>query len=230
MTIYQPRSPGETRATWETTGKGLIELAQWIADMADIIQLDPHADDLPFAPSEDACRWCRARSICPAYAGQLLDVAPPAVREAVTPKKNAPAVVHLAKPDALPVEQIAQIVAVRTKLKKWLDEVADYATEMHPTRPIPGYKLVATQGHRKWSDEAEVERIARKYLATNEIFTVKLASPAQLEEKLKGKAITPRMLEKLEALTVRPEASPALVPESDKRPSINPMEDLKLLS
>lgn len=88
--------------------------------------------------------------------------------------------------------------------------------------PTPGFKAVATEGDRRWSDEEAVEAFCREKdrVKAADLFNTKLKSPAQLEQ-----VVGTRNWAKLQQFVERPEGAPALVPESDKRPAlINAMD------
>ena len=79
--------------------------------------------------------------------------------------------------------------------------------------PIDGFKLVTGRTYRKWSDdEAAIHAMA---LYTNEsVMSRKPISPS------KAIAMLGEKCDDVNALIVKPEGKPTLVPESDKRPAV----------
>ena len=75
---------------------------------------------------------------------------------------------------------------------------------------VPGYKLVASATHRKWTAaEPVVEKFLRA-IGVEDPFTHKLMSPAQAEKAL-GKRVKTTSLPD----TYKPPGKPALAPASD---------------
>ena len=117
-------------------------------------------------------------------------------------------------PEVLSNEEIAALLPHLATIKSWCDSVARHAEKLALSGvPIEGYKLVTSRTNRKWADEQEAIRVMG--MLTNEpVYSRKPISPS--------KAIT--MLGKncdgVNALIVKPEGKPTLVPVSDKRPAL----------
>lgn len=116
--------------------------------------------------------------------------------------------------EVLSNEEIAGLLPHLATIKSWCDSVARHAEKLALSGvPIEGYKLVTSRTNRKWADEQEAIRVMG--MLTNEpVYSRKPISPS--------KAIT--MLGKncdgVNALIVKPEGKPTLVPVSDKRPAL----------
>ena len=116
--------------------------------------------------------------------------------------------------EKLSAEEIAAVLPNLAMIKSWCDSVARHAEKLALTGvPIEGYKLVTSRTNRKWADEQEAIRVMG--MLTNEpVYSRKPISPS--------KAIT--MLGKecddVNALIVKPEGRPTLVPVSDRRPAL----------
>ena len=116
--------------------------------------------------------------------------------------------------EVLSNEEIAGLLPHLATIKSWCDSVARHAEKLALSGvPIEGYKLVTSRTNRKWADEQEAIRVTG--MLTNEpVYSRKPISPS--------KAIT--MLGKncdgVNALIVKPEGKPTLVPVSDKRPAL----------
>ena len=117
-------------------------------------------------------------------------------------------------PEVLSNEEIADLLPQLGMIKNWCDSVSRHAEKLALSGvPIEGFKLVTSRTHRKWADEQEAIRVMG--MLTNEpVYSRKPISPS--------KAIT--MLGKncdgVNALIVKPEGKPTLVPVSDKRPAL----------
>ena len=117
-------------------------------------------------------------------------------------------------PEVLSNEEIAALLPHLATIKSWCDSVARHAEKLALSGvPIEGYKLVTSRTNRRWADEQEAIRVMG--MLTNEpVYSRKPISPS--------KAIT--MLGKncdgVNALIVKPEGKPTLVPVSDKRPAL----------
>ena len=120
----------------------------------------------PFAQG-DHCRWCSAKPICPLMTGAVER----ALQQQVT---------------ALPAQQISDYLAVADTLESWISDLRALAMQMMENgAKLPGYKLVAKRGTRKWIDEARAKAALMAHLPESEVVDVSLISPAQAEKKLK---------------------------------------------
>jgi hypothetical protein len=141
------------------------------------------------------CRWCAAKPTCPMVTG--------AVERA---RK-----VDLIRLDA---EQIGEYLTQAELLQSWIDDLQALALEMlEKNVKVPGWKLVAKRGTRKWVDEKEA---ARSLTALGiEPTTVGVVSPAQAEKLLKVKKQNLP-----EGLVVSVSSGDTLAAESDPRPAV----------
>ena len=116
--------------------------------------------------------------------------------------------------ETLTAEDIAKILPHLSTIKNWCDAVAAKAEALALAgTPIDGYKLVTGRTYRKLSDdEAAIHAMA---LYTNEpVMSRKPISPS------KAIAMLGEKCDDVNALIVKPEGKPTLVPESDKRPAV----------
>lgn len=125
--------------------------------------------------------------------------------------------------ERLSTEELAAILPNLATIKNWCDAVASHAEKLALSGvAIEGYKLVTSRTNRKWADEQEAIRVMG--MLTNEpVYSRKPISPS--------KAIT--MLGKecddVNALIVKPEGKPTLVPVSDRRPAIEATDCFKAI-
>ena len=169
-------------------------------------------------PTEDICRFCKAKAKCPVLASQVAETvdADFEVLDKTEPAKPAELIVptdpqHLAKAwRYLPV------------IRMWCDAVeASIYSRMQAGETIEGYKLVAGRaGPRKWSDAKAAEEIVRKALTVAQAYDRKVISPTIAEKYHKSGEIGPKHWAQLEALITRSEGKPIVVADTDPRPSL----------
>lgn len=121
--------------------------------------------------------------------------------------------------NSLKPKDLADILAEKDRITKWLDAVEYYATQqvLDGKLEIPGYKVVAGRSNRKITDAEAAEKALRKAkFLKKDITETKLLSITKLE-KLVGEDT---FSDVLGSLIVKPEGKPALVPDSDPRPAM----------
>jgi len=141
------------------------------------------------------CRWCAAKPTCPAMTG--------AVDRALK--------VQL---DALDDNTLGAYAANAVLLQGWIDDLnALVQTKIEKGYKIPGWKLVAKRGTRKWADQGKAAD-ALNALGVDPM-KLEIVSPAQAEKLLKAKKQNLP-----EGLTVSVSSGDTLAPESDPRPAV----------
>lgn len=157
----------------------------------------------------DHCRFCLAQPKCPRLHEQAVALAQAEFDDGFLPPE----------PEGLSEEQIGQILAKADVFKGWINSVQAYAQrKLEQGGAVPGYKLVAKRAQRKWqSDDDAIDLLNSMGLEDDDIFTRKLISPAQAEEKLgKKKAIKDRLAEVIVAVS----SGNTIASLSDKRPAV----------
>ena len=140
----------------------------------------------------DHCRWCTAKPTCPMMTG--------AADRAVKVKF-----------DALDKAQIAIYLQQADMLDGWIADLRELAQRaLDNGQVIPGYKLVAKRGTRKWLDESKA-RAALIEAGLKDPDVTTLVSPAVAEKKLKRLP---------EGLTVSVSSGNTMAPDSDPRPAV----------
>ena len=182
-------------------------------------------DSLPpseFTPGEKQCRFCRGAAVCAARAQHHLNTIADDFVDL-----DQPLLPQLDNPPArLSNEQLAEVYALLETIESWCKtERSSVNNELTAGHVVPGYKLVeGNGGNRTWSDATEAEALLKSFrLKQDQIYSLKLVSPTQAEKVLKKES--PRRWKKLQALITRPEGKPIVVPETDNRPSLNPVND-----
>ena len=138
------------------------------------------------------CRFCPAKPTCPAMTG--------AVDRALKVKL-----------DAIDDEMLGKYASNAVLLQGWIDDLnALVQTKIEKGATIPGWKMVAKRGTRKWADPKAAPD-ALKALGIDPI-KQELVSPAQAEKLLKKNLP--------EGLTVSVSSGDTLAPESDPRPAV----------
>lgn len=200
MTIYQPRR--QNISTWSLS---VTDLKHW-ADQ----ELRTKAQ-LAFEGKGDACpgEWCifcKASVKCRARAEEKLRLAE----------------YEFAQPPLLSDAEIEAILGKLDDLTRWAEEIKAYAQDaaINHGKQWNGYKVVEGRSIRKYlSEEAVIE--AANAAGYQDIFK-KTLLPITEMEKLMGKK---HFADILGTLVIKPAGKPTLVPISDKRPAITPVNN-----
>lgn len=205
MTVYQPRI--NNIASFEMS---VNDLSAW-ADS----HLAPRAR-LAFSGNGDYaagehCRFCKARNQCKTLMDYNMEAAKQAFKD----------------PNELVDADIVGVLERAADLKVWLTGIQQYALDLaiKDGKNWPGFKVVAGRSNRRYLDEKSIMKILKdeKTPRKRYIAPTKLVGITALEKNL-----GPTEVEKLVgSLIIKPEGSPTLVPESDKRPAINSAEAAK---
>ena len=144
----------------------------------------------------DHCRFCPAKPTCPAMTG--------AVDRALKVKL-----------DAIDDDMLGVYAANAVLLQGWIDSINELVqTKIEKGYKIPGWKLVAKRGTRKWVDEDKAAK-ALNGLGINPIHRA-VVSPAQAEKLLRTQMGTNLP----DGLTVSVSSGDTLAPDSDPRPAV----------
>ena len=195
LTIVQPRL--KHLSTWEIS---VEDLKKWAKE-----ELEPKARMALAGEGEfragDHCRFCKARFTCRARAEEYLKLAR----------------MEFAEPALLSDDEIAEVLLKADTLKKWAEEIYAYAQNEAVVnhRQWPGFKLVLGKSNRKYTDENEAAKAAKKAGYTD-IYKTSLIGITDME-KLMGKK---KFSEILGSLVYKPEGKVTLVPELDKREAV----------
>mgnify|MGYP002361616799 CR=1 FL=1 len=159
------------------------------------------------------CKFCAASVICPEQTAKALQAAKIAFDEPLV--DNMP---RFPEVRDLTPDQISMIMQKADILESWINEVRAYAEDvLNRGGNVPGFKLVEKRGSRKWSNPLEVEKDAADAFGSK-AYSRELLSPAQME-KVAGKDwVSPRTVTVSSGLT--------MVDEGDKRPAVNPTQNI----
>lgn len=201
MTIVQPRLDSVSTDVMKV--EELLEWAETIVKPAAKLAFEGKGE----FKAGSHCRWCKIKGSCRARAEQNMKVLEHEFQD----------------PAQLSLEEIGQILHVAQQLKEWAKDVEDYAFEQAKAgHKVPGWKLVEGRSTRKIADEdALLKALEEAGFPADSVTETKLLGISKLEKIVKKK-----QLEEIAGdLITKPPGKPTLVPETDRRPEINSIED-----
>lgn len=166
------------------------------------------------------CTFCPAEGICPAREKKALEVASAFFTDAG--KVEIPN-----QPSDLDPARIATVLDGADDLQNWLNAVRALGTRLAQTgTTIPGYFLTDRIGNRKFKGEYPAEQLEKIGLTKDEIYTLAMRSPAQMEKTLGAKRMREVGKDKFDALIHRPITGQSLVSaaKSTKKPTASQAE------
>lgn len=198
LAVLQPRSPEPVKLERLTRQQLRDRAGLYRPAIAAALQ-----PDAALVPGE----WC-ADTYCPA-AG---------VCRALHERTAALAQLALRGPVHLTAAELADVLRGAKLVRKALDAAQAHALgQLAFGLPVPGFKRVMAEGHRKWNDEVQAAGILRA-LGLDPWKRV-LLSPNQAEVALgeKSGALTP--------YAPKAKGQPALAPQDDPRPALEPDDE-----
>ena len=227
--IVQPRL--DSHSEWEQPaalfreGSVFIENAHKQAARALALLNGAAVTDRDYQLCEEACRFCRAKAVCPKQVEKINELVDEAFSVSVVDglTGDSPVAVR-AKYDSIPVPADAPSLA---KAYGWLDAIEEWCEAVREEalkrlkegKEVPGYKLVAGRaGPRKWANEREAEAALVGYLNRDEAYERKLISPTTAEKLHKNGRIKAAKWKKLQPLISRSAPKPTIAPTDDPRP------------
>jgi hypothetical protein len=185
-----------------------VQLLKWRDEIAEPAAALAVTDDAPFGPSDTACRFCPARGQCKAQMQFVVQ------RDFGTDDL-----------DLMGGDDYAKALKILPLVRAWAAAVEEKALERVYSKgeEIPGWKTVLSGGIRKIPDElAAIEKLVAAGYDRDKIVRppeVKIRTLGDLEKVVRvGKKVVLEQV--LGDLLKKPEGKPALVPESDGRPSV----------
>jgi hypothetical protein len=157
------------------------ELDKWRFEVLAPAVEETISDAPRYNPSESACQWCPAKTICSAQKASFDVVA--AQPDITALKKDDVKEVML----SLTPQQISDILDRAPMVEKFIDAVRDHAMSAMEKdgMVVPGWQLQPKRASRKWIDP-EVARVAlvEAGLTGLQIFETELITPAAAEKLL----------------------------------------------
>ncbi|QRG66951.1 DUF2800 domain-containing protein [Brevibacillus choshinensis] len=202
MTIVHPRLDDISTDILQ-----IEELVEWAESVVKPAAALAYAGEGEFKAGSH-CRWCKVKATCRARADENLKALAYEFRD----------------PSLMDNEEIGSILYITEQLKSWAKDVEEYAFEQAKRgNKIPQWKLVEGRSNRVITDKAA----ARLALEATGLETEKYLKPQELLgigdlEKYIGKK---ELAAVLAGLVIKPPGKPVLVPESDKRPELNSIEE-----
>lgn len=222
LIISQPRLHHVSE--WVVDIDTLNAFAKRVTNTAKLINSLDVTSDLTelFAPSTDACRYCKANTECKALAEYNIKT----VSDDFETLDDAYTVSD-AKYDS---DTLAKVYERIDLLKEWIKAVEQSTyTKLINGESVGDLKLVQGRGGaRKWSDATEAETTLKSMrLKVDEMYDKKIISPTTAEKLAKAGVLGDTQWEKLQAYIVKPDGKPSIAAGNDPRPalSFNTVED-----
>lgn len=204
LVIHQPRL--NHLSEWDCSVSALLAFAAE-AKLAAMLAMSPESvkPEHLYNPSEDACRFCKAKAICPALRKNVLD--------------SFEAVEH---PAAVEDNDLLGELGGKVDLiEGWCKAIrGKIESELFAGSPVPGWKLVeGKRGNRQWGSKEEAEAAMKAMrLRTEEMYDFSVISPTTAAKRLEKDR--PRLWARLKQLITQSEGRPSVAPVSDKRPAL----------
>ncbi len=164
-------------------------------------------DNPSYSPSEKGCLWCAHKGNCVALQ-QYTESTIMSVFDDL----------DLPEPETIDFENVLKN---KKLIESWLKAVEGVVFDrLMSGGDVPGYKLVAGRGSRKWLDEQQVTEVLETKISDG-AYTKKLLTVPQAEKKL-GKAM---FNELCGDMVLKTEGGPTLTHSSDTRRSIGCVVD-----
>ena len=208
--IIQP-SRDEPLDRWSTTVGGLEEFRkELIAAYSKATNNDPPFNKGP------ACRFCRAKPICPAYGAVV---------------SHAKTIVENTTRETIDPARLAGYLKLADELEEWITSVRSLAHGwLEDGEQIPGYKLVQKRATRQWIDPAKsLEWMTKSLrLKIDQAAPRKVISPAGVDKILKTRK--GRIKEIPDGFVTKQSSGTTMAPEDDKRPAVVPGAQMNALA
>jgi len=204
--IFQPRADNYPR--YDMTRAQLINWRAKVLEAIDEIENRPK-----YSVGEKQCRFCPAKAICPARAGQNMKI----VSEEFKILDEEPK-----KP--LTIDQMASIVAQGDEIRAWLKDMYNHLFEAaHNGTKVPNFHLKWGSQTRKWKDEEEAKKFLLQHFKLDDIINETLITAPGSDRLVKGKK---EIKEEVEALITKTEAKLTLVKGEGENACVNLFNDL----
>ena len=218
INIDQPRAGG--MKFWEVSLDDLLAFGEEVRAAG--VAVD--AADAPLNPSEVACQFCEAKHHCDARLDWIIEISGLNLDDDIESEPNMPT------RSKITPERRWWIVKHAHLVEQWLAKLYEDCIEAAKAgSPDPGSKLViGRRGNRRYVDEESAVKLLEPLLG-EDAYTKKVISPAQAEKVLKPtrkNAGNPDALSALNRLITQDEGKPILVPDTDDREAISPVDDL----
>lgn len=229
LVIHQPR----VRSAASEYVLSVAELKAWARSVAKPAVLsrlsaeatfradDPEWIKTFLRPSEKACKFCKAKAICPALRAvateQVFGVTPATADEFDDLTATADI-------KAAPGDWLSAAMGKADLIEDWIKAVrAEVESRLLAGEPVDGYKLVRGKaGSRDWIDaDAAAEALKSLAIPLQSLYTQSLATPTAIGKLVKAGTITKEQFSAISEAHVRQApGKPHVAPTSDNRPAL----------
>jgi len=202
MTIYQPRLSG-IQSSDEIS---VTELLDWAENVVKPAAKLAFAGEGDFAPSEEACKFCRVKEQCKARY-----------------EKNLALFDEAIDPLLITADEAGEVLAKAKDIKAWLTDLENLVqSALLSGTKVPGWKIVEGRSNRVITDSGKAAEAFKKagYEDKQIYKPQELITLTQMEKDFGKKKVA----DLIGSLIVKPQGKPTLAPESDKRPEFQPEE------
>lgn len=222
LVILQPRV--EHHDEHLMTVDALRAFGQEVSIAAGRVQINAHAHDngqeLDLNPGEKQCRFCNAKSVCPALRGAVSNALATVssvddFEDLSLPKRAAAVTID----DGVTAEKLAEFMRAVSLIEEAIKAArGEVERRLFAGQPVPGYYLgEGKKGNRAWTDEKtaldELTKSGRLKVA--EATTAKIISPTAAEKLLKER---PKIWAKIAPLIGQAEGKPSVCRDGDRNP------------
>lgn len=198
VVVFQPRLNSTSRFEIKAA-----DLRAWRDSLLPVVEEALHSPDPSFGPSDAACRWCPLAGECRAR------------MEWATHRDFS------THPDLLSPDELGNLLGDLPGIVKWAESVKEVAMRKAYAEgvEIPGWKVVRAAGRRtipKANQPHAVQHAIDKGWNAEDVAEFRTRPIGDLEKTL-GASFDDVM----GPFVVKPEGSPSLVRDSDKRPAID---------
>jgi hypothetical protein len=171
----------------------------------------------------------------------MVAITGPAISPEVMPA-GVPDMAHILAardPNKMDDDQLRQLMEAAPLVNQLLEGVKkEIERRLHSGKTVKGFKLVQGKGSREWAlpEEEMVKKFVGMGIPKSAIYTQKMISPAQAEKLVWDKKGEPCSLSDQQKKRMETEyikkvpGAPVVVPESDSRPAIGPMDASSLFA
>lgn len=245
--IIQPRHHADLPAkNWTLTLGDLRAFGEHIQKVHDQIV---EGRDLVFAPSDDACRWCKCKAFCPARAEALTGMLDGPDYTGIDLLKDLPDIedipgtttkkefnsrppeervnARLGERGPLPLDVMVAVKLNKSAIHDLIDDIAEHVDDLilsgekHELLKI----VNGNPGDRKWIDEAAADKMLANKLKSDERYNRKLISPAQAEKLIDFKSASTKFKNLFANAITRADGKKVVVGVGDKRAAVAAIAD-----
>lgn len=216
LVISQPRLYDKPKE-WITTVDQLKAFKDEVMEAACRVESHPTT----YVPSDKACKFCKAKSKCPALSNMVSDIN---LNGFDGGEESADEV--LAKEGGqitIENDKLGELMTRIPLIESWIKSIrAEVERRLLAGEDVRGWKLVqGKKGNREWADEDLTERLLKKAkVKETDMYTKKLVSVAAAEKKFAKKNPEVWALISEQGRITQAPGPKSVAPEHDPRPAI----------